>query len=410
MMLPVALSAFCTYVFVMSEAFDTTAARIAGHEGMAARRMARAVSELQRGQPIVLQTENPAEGRWLLLALDAASEADWAEWQGLLGHGQCPALLLSGERAHLLATGSLPDPAMTGLQPSLLPLAAEAGSQTTARLFETLRQIAGVEAAARSAELRIGMTAPTGLEAAITLLKRGYLMPAALVWPLTAEAGYTMAEAGVMRISPREVEAAVEQAPQLRRVIDAAVPLALAEDSRISIYRITGDSRDHLAIEISGQQPRDPATPPLVRVHAQCFTGDLLGSLRCDCGEQLRSAISLMAKGDGGILLYLAQEGREIGLANKLRSYRLQDAGMDTVDANLALGFAADERDHALAAAMLSDLGVKRIRLLTNNPDKVARLEASGISVAERIPHRFAPNPHNAAYLDTKRLRSGHHL
>ncbi len=147
-----------------------------------------------------------------------------------------------------------------------------------------------------------------------------------------------------------------------------------------------------------------------MRLHSECLTGDVLGSLKCDCGPQLDAAIDAMADAGWGILLYLRQEGRGIGLVNKLRAYALQDQGFDTVDANLRLGFVDDERDFAVAAAMLKLLGQGEVRLLTNNPRKVAGLEAAGISVIEQVPLRIASNPHNAAYLETKKSRSGHRL
>ena len=148
-----------------------------------------------------------------------------------------------------------------------------------------------------------------------------------------------------------------------------------------------------------------------MRVHSECLTGDVLGSLKCDCGPQLDAALAAIAASGWGILLYLRQEGRGIGLVNKLRAYALQDQGFDTVDANLRLGFADDERDFAVAARMLAKLlGAARIRLLTNNPRKVAALEAAGIEVVERVPLRAGEGPHNQAYLATKRDRSGHQL
>jgi GTP cyclohydrolase II len=148
----------------------------------------------------------------------------------------------------------------------------------------------------------------------------------------------------------------------------------------------------------------------LVRLHSECLTGDVLGSLKCDCGPQLDAALRLMAESGWGILLYLRQEGRGIGLINKLRAYALQDQGFDTVDANTRLGFAIDARDFSVASRMLNLLGQDRIRLLTNNPEKVARLAAEGVEVIERVPHKLPPNPHNARYLDTKRDRTGHAL
>jgi GTP cyclohydrolase II len=185
------------------------------------------------------------------------------------------------------------------------------------------------------------------------------------------------------------------------------VPLADAEDTQIIAFRPSDGGIEHLAIVIGSP---DPAAPVLIRLHSECFTGDLLGSLRCDCGDQLRGAIGEIARAGGGVLLYLAQEGRGIGLVNKLRAYQLQDSGFDTVDANEQLGFDADERVYLPAAEMLRQLRFLRVRLLTNNPEKVAALNRCGIAVIERVPHVFPANGHNERYLRTKATRSGHLL
>ncbi len=185
----------------------------------------------------------------------------------------------------------------------------------------------------------------------------------------------------------------------------ARLPVDGAEDAEIAAFR-TPDGDEHVALLIG--QP--DGNPPLVRLHSECLTGDVFGSLKCDCGPQLHAAIRAIAGAGWGILLYLRQEGRGIGLVNKLRAYRLQDQGFDTVDANTRLGFAVDARDFGAAARMLTLLGQNRVRLLTNNPAKVAGLEAHGIAVIERVAHALPPNPHNARYLATKRDRTGHQL
>jgi GTP cyclohydrolase II len=154
----------------------------------------------------------------------------------------------------------------------------------------------------------------------------------------------------------------------------------------------------------------DEATPPLVRLHSECLTGDVLGSLRCDCGQQLDAALQLIAQAPAGVVLYLPQEGRGIGLANKIRAYALQDQGLDTVDANLALGLPVDRRDYAAAAHVLRSLGLRQVRLLTNNPLKSAALELHGVQVVERVPLAVPPNPVNQGYLRTKADRMGHLL
>jgi len=196
-----------------------------------------------------------------------------------------------------------------------------------------------------------------------------------------------------------------QAARALRPVAEARVPLADAPDARIIAFRLSNGGHEHLAIVIG-----EPGTtePVLVRLHSECFTGDLLGSLRCDCGDQLRRAIAEISIQGSGIVLYLAQEGRGIGLVNKLRAYQLQDQGYDTLDANERLGFDADERLYLPAAEMLHRLGFNRVRLMTNNPDKVAQLARCAIDVVERVPHVIPSNDHNQAYLRTKALRGGH--
>jgi len=191
----------------------------------------------------------------------------------------------------------------------------------------------------------------------------------------------------------------------------ARLPVSACEDAEIVAFRSADDLREHVALVIGA---RDGARAPLVRLHSECLTGDILGSLKCDCGPQLDAALAAMAdeaaQGGWGVLLYLRQEGRGIGLVNKLRAYQLQDQGFDTVDANNRLGLPTEARDFPVAARMLALLGVHAVRLMTNNPAKVAALEAQGVTVAERVPHALPPNPHNARYLATKRDRTGHLL
>ncbi|MCP5349253.1 MAG: GTP cyclohydrolase II [Gammaproteobacteria bacterium] len=190
------------------------------------------------------------------------------------------------------------------------------------------------------------------------------------------------------------------------RKASARIPTAHG-DFQLCYYTNTLDSKEHLAFFMG-----DPASvdPLLVRVHSECFTGDVLGSRRCDCGEQLDRSMAMVARAGVGVVLYLRQEGRGIGLLEKLRAYNLQDEGFDTVDANLMLGHEADARDYSVAALMLEDLGVRSVRLMTNNPAKISALEAAGIDVRERVSLEVAANADNVDYLMTKAQRMNHLL
>lgn len=192
--------------------------------------------------------------------------------------------------------------------------------------------------------------------------------------------------------------------PMLEKIASAQLPTAEATFT-MTVFRAI-DGKEHMVIalgDLSGE-------PPLVRLHSECLTGDALGSLRCDCGPQLKEAMRRIAQEGRGAILYLRQEGRGIGLGNKIRAYALQDGGADTVAANHQLGFPDDARDYLLAVALLQEIGVSRLRLMTNNPRKVASLEKEGIEVVDRVPLRVGENPHNASYLATKRQRLGHLL
>jgi GTP cyclohydrolase II len=193
-------------------------------------------------------------------------------------------------------------------------------------------------------------------------------------------------------------------------VVRASVPLEGAEEAELAAFRPANGGPEHYAVIIGAKGAPALASPGpvLTRLHSECFTGDFLGSLKCDCGDQLRGAIQTIAKEGGGVLLYLAQEGRGIGLMNKLRAYRLQDEGFDTMEANQRLGFEADERLYDIAARMLHLLGYSKVRLLTNNPDKVRALQDAGIEVTMRVPHAFPENEHNRDYLRVKAEKGGH--
>jgi GTP cyclohydrolase II len=193
--------------------------------------------------------------------------------------------------------------------------------------------------------------------------------------------------------------------PSLRQVASAVLPTVHAKFT-MTVFQ-ADDGKEHMVIALGDLQA---APPPLVRLHSECLTGDALGSLRCDCGPQLQEALRRIALEGRGAVLYLRQEGRGIGLGNKIRAYALQDCGADTVDANEQLGFPDDARDYGLAVALLQALGIDVLRLLTNNPRKVAALARDGITVTERVALHAGENPHNASYLATKRSRLGHLL
>ncbi|MEE8445882.1 MAG: GTP cyclohydrolase II [Alphaproteobacteria bacterium] len=272
-----------------------------------------------------------------------------------------------------------------------------------------VRTIAGVDTAATGLP-SLSVTPAQGLQnTAVELVKLARLLPVALV---AGVAGDPLALARAHNLLSVEAAAVADYRSVVEEggvtpVARAPVPLEGAGDAEIIAFRPADGGKEHLAIVIG--QP-DPAKPVLTRIHSECFTGDLLGSLRCDCGEQLRGAIRAISRDGGGILLYLAQEGRGIGLVSKLHAYRLQDEGFDTIDANERLGFDADERVYRPAAIILRQLGYKAVRLLTNNPAKVAGLTACGISIVDRVPHAFPANGHNEAYLKTKAARAGHLL
>ncbi len=240
---------------------------------------------------------------------------------------------------------------------------------------------------------------------AIALAKEAQLLPAVLMVPVENPASLA-AELQLSLISQVEAQDMGRLSP-LTSVISARLPMAASDAGRLHIFRPDDGGVEHYAIEIG--RP-DRAAPALVRLHSACFTGDVLGSLKCDCGPQLRAALAQMGAAGAGVLLYLNQEGRGIGLANKMRAYSLQDQGFDTVQANHRLGFEDDERDFRIGADILRKMGFGAVRLLTNNPRKVDMLAANGITVAERVPLRVGMTEQNSAYLATKAAKSGHLL
>ncbi|HTU95383.1 MAG TPA: bifunctional 3,4-dihydroxy-2-butanone-4-phosphate synthase/GTP cyclohydrolase II [Solirubrobacteraceae bacterium] len=258
---------------------------------------------------------------------------------------------------------------------------------------------------------RVGQT-----EAGVDLARLAGLNPSSVICEIMNEDG-TMARVpdlvpycerhGLKMITVADLVAYRRRHEKLvERVVDTKLPTAFGDFVAVG-YRSLVDNKHHVALVKGDVEGKDDV---LVRVHSECLTGDVFHSLRCDCGEQLESALAMIEKEGTGVLLYLSQEGRGIGLLNKLKAYKLQEEGLDTVDANLRLGLPADLRDYGIGAQILVDLGLSSIRILTNNPKKISGLAGYGLSVADQIPIQHAPNPHNEAYLRAKREKLGHTL
>jgi len=318
------------------------------------------------------------------LSIEMGSAATLA----LLDPGQTARILLSGERAAALGLGNILDSADPS-RPALIARDAWLDAATVLDLVDPANDLARGPG---------GPPRPTAIpdanvaSAALKLARLAGLLPA-LWWLEKPSDGAAVAAALILKAHPAALI-----------VARARLPLAGIASTQIVAFRDAATGEEHVALVVGAFGGR----PPLVRLHSECLTGDVFGSLKCDCGPQLRASLGLIEAEGGGVLLYLRQEGRGIGLANKVRAYQLQDRGLDTVDANRRLGFSDDTRDYGLAAAMLRALGIEAVRLLTNNPAKLDGLEAEGIAVVERVAHHMPVNPHNADYLATKRDRSGH--
>jgi GTP cyclohydrolase II len=370
------------------------ASGFAGEVGRAALAVDRAAGELRRGLPVVVV---PGRGKPSLIA--AAELAN----DGLLtamgrASGQAPHVLLTHNRAKTLKIRLYTEDAVA------VPLPREEAARAAQVLADPTRDMRDPMMGPWQAERR---PLSASAKAAVKLAKIAELLPAVLESPIDAKSAARLAKRdGIVSVSVDDIFQHDARAnTTFTTVARARLPLANAEDTRVLAFRPTSGGREHLALIIGAAEPPGPV---LVRLHSECLTGDLLGSLKCDCGDQLRGAIEAIGKAGAGLLLYLAQEGRGIGLINKLKAYELQDQGFDTIDANQRLGFEADEREFAAAAEMLKYLGFTSVRLMTNNPDKVAALSHLGVDVVERVAHSFPTNPHNEAYLATKKAKAGH--
>jgi GTP cyclohydrolase II len=343
-----------------------------------------AIAALRAGRPVRIAGTAP-------LAV-AAVETAGQELLDLVDPERRARLVISGERAaalHLANEREAANPAAPviverahWLDASTALAIADPGKDLDRAPMGPLQPVSGDCADATRAALDLARSA--GLLPALWLLDLGTTEPC---------------------VSVEEIEQA-RRDPSVELLARAKLPLDDLPSTQIVAFRASDDGQEHVALVVGAFAGK----PPLVRLHSECLTGDVFGSLKCDCGPQLKEALRIIGGAGGGVLLYLRQEGRGIGLANKIRAYALQDRGLDTVDANNRLGFADDERDYGHAAAMLRALGIDEVRLLTNNPEKVKGLESAGIKVAERVGHQMPVNPHNADYLATKRKRSGHLL
>jgi GTP cyclohydrolase II len=346
---------------------------------------ARAIDALRRGWPVALRA---ADGVCRVMAIEGADDVTLSAFDP----DGTAALLISSSRAETLKLTNQRAAADPEL-PVLIERSPWIDRDVAAAIADPVRDLGSP----LKGPFRAGkIDAPLAAKAALRIARLAGILPAFFV----GDEGPVEAS-----VSADEI-AAYDDAARLAIATRARLPVSASENAEIVAFRSPEEPREHIALIVGNRE----GSPPVVRLHSECLTGDVLGSLKCDCGPQLHEALHQIADAPWGVLLYLRQEGRGIGLVNKLRAYALQDQGFDTVDANTRLGFAIDARDFSVAARMLDLLGVGEVRLLTNNPAKVAGLEAAGVKVKERLPLAIAANPHNERYLVTKRDRTGHQL
>ena len=359
-----------------------------------AERLSRVQSDLRLGLPCLL-TDGP--DRAVAVAVETLSQARLDGLRELFG---VPELVLTSNRARA-AMAPVQSADISELPVRICP-PKHADMDWFLRLADAGQDAAGPAAPLhriRDREVRLH-----GL--ALSLVKSSELLPAALIFGLARDAALPEG----LSMEAVEHSDALEhfaQTPALSPVAVAGLPVEAHDAGKLHVFRDPDGRTEHYAFEIGTP---DPARPVLARLHSACFTGDVLGSLKCDCGPQLRAAMLRMGEEGAGLLLYLNQEGRGIGLANKMRVYDLQARGLDTVDANHGLGFEDDERDFRVAAVMLRNLGFGAVRLLTNNPAKVHTFWAQGIEVVEQLTLRVGKNIHNSGYLAVKALKFWHAL
>ncbi len=362
----------------------------------------RAADDLERGCLVALAPSDDASPAVLVSAVETLT--DEALKQATAWSHEPPVLVLSQRRAAVLALNFIAstDENSNGTKPAIFALPSGVSADDISALADPTTP----HAAGPYGHLPPATISYTVAQPALLLSRIANLMPAVLLFPLAVKPEKLAAWAGKNGLLYAE-GAAVTRTPTLTmiRVARARLPIPICDQAYVSSFRSKNNRQEHYIIEINNP---DPQKPVLTRIHSQCFTGDVLGSLRCDCGGQLKAALDTMVEAGSGLLLYMTQEGRGIGLASKLKTYQLQDHGFDTFAANHQLGYEDDERNFVAAAAMLDAFGVKQVRLITNNPRKISALVANGITVTQRVPLPPVPNPHNADYLKAKSHLGGH--
>jgi GTP cyclohydrolase II len=358
--------------------------------------VARMISDLRLGLPVLLADAGRTH---VAVAVETLAQD---RFEALRALGRTGELALTQRRASALFP-SLEGSGDASDAPQLFALSDATPLQTVQKLVGPRIEDGSEDLIALRAQKKGGLVH----EAALALAKAAQLLPAMLVWPITEAAAGILHREGLSALPSVAVMSELTRARTLAPVSAAPLPMICSEVGAVRVFRPDDGSIEHYAIEVGTV---DMTRPVLARLHSACFTGDVLGSLKCDCGPQLRSALDAMAQAGGGIMIYLNQEGRGIGLANKMRAYALQAEGLDTVDANHQIGFEDDERDFRIGGAILAEMGITKVRLMTNNPAKVNTLDSFGIEVVERVPIKVGQTSQNANYLATKARRSGHLL
>lgn len=370
----------------------------------------RCIAELQRGRAVALYTspEDTVAEQKSFQIIQLVETMDARKLEAVMSMHGCQ-LILSRSRATALGLMADSNAFCFDLAPHTsvdtvrdwagLNPAKNSDATSSQGVFNGSDSVCSNESAASLLQQRGRAANIQYAKAALNLAHHAHVLPAFVTYAANAKPDELLSVSSHAAINYRD------QSGELIMLSKARIPLAAADSVELTVFRERHGNAEHVAITVG--QPEFSGTVT-VRLHSSCFTGDILGSLKCDCGEQLQRAISTMAEGDGGVVLYVSQEGRGIGLASKLLAYQLQDQGLDTIEANQHLGFDADERHYHAAVHMLEKLGIGKIHLMTNNPLKIDALREHGVHVESRVPSPATANEHNARYLATKRERAGH--